>query len=52
MITAPSSDLTKDTVFHQYVIIDQFRHYNVGWVVCDRESKALANNLIQIKCEH
>lgn len=41
----------KGTWYHLYVIIDLFSRCVVGWAVYDRESKALATNLIRITCE-
>ena len=40
----------KWSYFYLYVIIDVFSRFVVGWVVANRESKALASKLIEITC--
>lgn len=42
---------TKWTHFHLYVILDVFSRYAVGWMVAERESSALAEQLISATCE-
>lgn len=37
--------------FHLYVILDVFSRYVVGWMVAERESSALAEQLIAQTCE-
>ncbi len=37
--------------FHLYVILDVFSRYVVGWMVAERESSALAEQLIATTCE-
>lgn len=41
---------TKWTHFHLYVILDVFSRYVVGWMVAERESSALAEQLIAATC--
>lgn len=41
----------KWTHFHLYVILDVFSRYVVGWMVAERESSALAEQLIKQTCE-
>ena len=41
----------KWSYFHLYVILDVFSRCVVGWMVADRESKALATKLIAETCE-
>ncbi|CAI7976121.1 transposase [Frankia sp. Hr75.2] len=40
----------KWTYFYLYVIIDVYSRYVVGWMVADRESAALAEDLITASC--
>ena len=40
----------KWTFFHLYVILDIFSRYVVGWLLADRESEALAVELIEQTC--
>jgi len=42
---------SKWTHFHLYVILDVFSRYVVGWMVAERESSALAEQLIKATCE-
>lgn len=42
---------TKWTHFHLYVILDVFSQYVVGWMVAERESSTLAEQLIKQTCE-
>ena len=42
---------TKWCRFHLYVILDVFSRYVVGWMVADRESSTLAEQLIKQTCE-
>jgi putative transposase len=42
---------TKWTHFHLYVILDVFSRYVVGWMVAERESSALAEQLIATTLE-
>lgn len=37
--------------FHLYVILDVFSRYVVGWIVAERESSTLAEQLIKQTCE-
>jgi putative transposase len=37
--------------FYLYVILDIFSRYVVGWMIADRESLALAKNLIEESCK-
>jgi putative transposase len=41
----------KWTYFHLYVILDVFSRYVVGWMVAERESSVLAEQLISQTCE-
>lgn len=41
----------KWTHFHLYVILDVFSRYVVGWMVAERESSVLAEQLISQTCE-
>jgi putative transposase len=41
----------KWSYFHLYVIMDIFSRYVVGWLVADRESASLAQNLIEQTCQ-
>ncbi|WP_285222845.1 IS3 family transposase [Frankia nepalensis] len=41
----------KWSYFYLYVIIDVYSRYVVGWMVADRESAALAEDLITASCE-
>ncbi len=38
------------TYFYLYVILDVFSRYVVGWMIAERESEALAQELIQATC--
>lgn len=42
--------LTKWTYFYLYVILDVFSRYVVGWMIAERESAALAEELISQTC--
>ena len=42
---------TKGTHFHLYVILDVFSRYGVGWMVAERESSTLAEQLIKTTLE-
>ncbi len=37
--------------FHLYVMLDIFSRYVVGWMVCERESGSLAEQLIATSCQ-
>lgn len=41
----------KWTYFHLYVVLDVFSRYIVGWMIAERESKALARKLLEESCK-
>jgi len=42
---------TKWTYYYLYVIMDIYRRYVVGWMIAERESAQLAQDLIELTCQ-